>query len=123
MADLASLFSSRAKTKVLRTLSCQSAPLPLRQIASLSDSPLFSVQRVLQQLTDEKIILRKKKGNLVLFALDQIHPAFSLLKQIFDLEMQDRIASSSNDYRQKAKGILDFSCAAQRLLARGREWI
>lgn len=120
MFDVTDLFSSKAKVKVLRTLFYQSAPLPLRQIAVLSGSSLFSVQRVLKQLADEDIVIRKRKGRYTLFSLNPQHQYYSFLAQFFDLEMKSRIALSSKGYEQKAKEVVDFSRSVRDLFEKVR---
>lgn len=120
MFDVTDLFSSKAKVKVLRTLFYQSAPLPLRQIAALAGSPLFSVQRALKQLVDEDLLIRKKKGRYTLFSLNPDHVYYSFLAQLFDLEMKSRIAFSSRGYEQKAKEVVDFSRSTRDLFEKVR---
>ena len=120
--DLASIFSSKARLRVLRTLTHQSASLPLRHIASLSETPLFSVQRVLQQLAEEKMVFKKRKGRYTLFSLNRNHLFFSFLIRMFDLETSNRIAFSSEGYDQKAKRLLEFSHSARGLLQEARSW-
>lgn len=120
MFDVTTLFSSKAKVKVLRTLFHQSAPLPLRHIASLAGSSLFSVQRVLKQLVAEDILIRKRKGRYTLFSLNPQYEYHSFLAQFFDLEMKSRIAFLSRGYHQKAKELVDFSRSARDLFEKVR---
>lgn len=120
MFDLSVIFSSKARGAVLRTLCYQGAPLPLRHIAYLSEAPLYSVQRALGQLVDEKIVIRKKQGKYRLFSLNSDHEGYLFLTQLFHLEMNNRIAFSSKAYHQKAKDLLDFCVSAHRLIQEAR---
>lgn len=120
MLEFASLFSSRARLDVLRVLVRQTAPLCLRHIAALSDSPLFSVQRALAQLVKEKILIRQKKGLYVFFSLNEHHPFHTFLTRFFDLEMRSRLAFLADSYGEKAQSSLDFSNTARELFKGAR---
>lgn len=122
MLDIASLFSSRTRFRVLRTLVYQSQPLPLRHIAYLSGSPLFSVQRALKQLVEETILIQKREGCYSLFSLNTHHVSYPFLRQVFDLEMKNQIAFLSENYHKKAKSTLVFSSSARGLLKKARLW-
>lgn len=122
MLTLTSLFSSPAKLKVLRTLAYQTSPLPLRQIAYLSGTPLYSVQRVLDQLTKEKILIKKRKRPFVFFSLNEMSLSFGLLKRLFDLESGVQIAANAGAYDLKAQSLLEFINQALPVLKRGRSW-
>ena len=123
MIDLSHLLSSKARFKVLKTLHGQPAPVHLRHIAALSRIPLFSAQRALNQLTYEKIIVRRKKGFHTLFALNPMHPCHPFLAGVFDLEMKERIRFLAKNYRQKALDALDFSASTNRFFEGFRRWI
>lgn len=112
--DLTSIFSSKAKLKVLRTLCCQSAPLPLRHIAYLSDTPVFSIQRAVKQLVAQKILIKKRKKPYTYYSLNSNNMFYPFLTQVFDLEIKNRITFLSADYAQKAKRSLDFASSATR---------
>ena len=122
MFDLGVIFSSKARVGVLRTLCYQGAPLPLRHIAYLSGAPLYSVQRVLQQLVHEKMVIEKRRGKYRLFLLNRRHAYYAFLHQIFDLEMKHQIIFSSTQYHQRAKELLDFASSAQHLIGENRPW-
>lgn len=122
MPGITSLFSSKARLDVLRVLVCQTTPLPLRHVATLSGSSLFSVQRALRQLVDEKILIRRKKGPYVLFSLNEQNAFHSFLIRFFDLETKSRVALLADRYREKAQRSLDFSHSAQELFKGVRSW-
>lgn len=120
MLDIASLFSSKSRLDVLRVLAHQTAPLALRHIAALSDSPLFSVQRALAQLVKEEILIRQKKGRYVFFSMNEHHPFHTFLTRFFDLEMRSRLALLADSYSKKAQSSLDFSSTARELFKGAR---
>ena len=113
--DLASLFSSKARTKILRTLHYQSQALPLRHIALLADVPVFSIQRALNQLLSEKIIHKKIKNQYTLYSLNKNHPCSNLLSLIFVLEEKALLQTKAPQYHNKAIISLNFSAAAIHL--------
>lgn len=120
MQEIAALFSSKARWDVLRVLVHQTAPLPLRHVAALSDSSLFSVQRALRQLVKGKILIRRKKGPHLLFSLNEAHPLRPFLDRFFDLETEWRLTSLAGSYQGRAQGSLDFSSAARDLFRHAR---
>lgn len=71
---------------------------------------------------EEDLVFKKRKGQYAMFLLNTKHPFFSLLVQLFDLEMKSRIVFSSSNYHRKAKSVLEFSCSAQNLLREARAW-
>lgn len=122
MLDIASIFSSRARYQVIRTLYHQVAPLCLRHIAYLSETSLYSVQRVLHQLVDEGLLIRKKEGLQTLFSINRQNQFDTFLTHFFDLEMKSVIAASSTDYQKRAKSSLHFSCSALGVMKGARSW-
>lgn len=115
MLDIAHIFSSRARAKVLRTLYYQEAPLPLRQVAYLAQMPLFSIQRVLKQMAEEKLVTRKKQKQYRLFSLNRTHAFYSFLAELFDLERRYDASFLSSRFDRKAKNLLDFVSATRDL--------
>ncbi len=115
MIDLAEIFSSKARTKVLRTLYYQAEPIPLRHVATISDLPVFSIQCALKALVGEKIIKRKKRKKYTLFSLNEDHPCYQFLSKVFHLEMTSCLQADSDQYHKKAKSVLAFAASARRL--------
>lgn len=113
--NLFDLFTSRARVMVLRTLSCQERPIPLRHVSRISGLPVLSVQHAVASLADEKIITRTEEDNNVLFELNREHPFSGVLEQIFTLETNARIRSGARGFHQKAKRALEFASAANAM--------
>lgn len=118
MTNPDSLFSSRARFRVLRTLYYQNKPLPLRQVASISQMPVYSIQRALKQMVEEGLLIRKKKKHYRLFLLNKAHDHYPFLAQLFDLERRHSLSLFSNRFHQKARNLLDFVDQANRLFAK-----
>lgn len=108
MINLSDIFTSKARVKILRILFCHSQFLSLRHISNLSQMPVFSIQRALAQLVDEKILVRKKIKNAKLYSLNRNHQAYELLVQVFNVETKNKIMFRSYQYKHKARSVLDF---------------
>ncbi len=113
MVDFTQIFASKARIKTLRTLYYQESPLPLRHVAVLSQMPLFSVQRVLNQMVAEKMVSQKKQKNYRLFSLNRKHQSYPFLAGLFELEMKNQIPARHD---KKAHNLLDFIMNAQELI-------
>ncbi|HLG20751.1 MAG TPA: hypothetical protein VI895_13180 [Bdellovibrionota bacterium] len=106
------IFCSQARTAVLQTLYRQSRPIPLRHVAYLSQSPVYSVQRALKQLQREYRVVRKQEGNRVLFALNTRHPDFSFLSRILEAAANAALEQRTVTYASPARRGLDFADSA-----------
>lgn len=113
MLDLSAIFTSKARVKILRILFYHEQSLSLRHISNLSQMPVFSIQRALAQLVEEKIITRKKTKNAKFYSLKRDHQAYGLLVQVFNLEMKNKIRFQSCQYDRKAQSVLNFVSSAK----------
>jgi hypothetical protein len=111
-SSLSRLFSSAARTAVLETLYPQSAPIPLRHVAYLSEAPLFSVQRALAQLTREKLVKRSMKRHRTLFILNTKHPDYDILSRVFRAATNATLERRSKTYAAHARRALEFANSA-----------
>lgn len=121
MTSVFELLSSRAKAGVLRTLCLQSASIPLRHVASLADLHPFSAQKALRSLVERGIVIRREKGNNILFEINRNDAVYPLLSQFFDLEVTRRIQSESERYSARAARVLKFADSAVVLFRRARK--
>ena len=113
MLDIATLFSSKARTKVLQTLHLSHSPVALRHIALLADIPVYSVQQALKQLLQEQVIKKKKQSPYVLYFTNPDHASYDLLRDIFVLERKKRRQTTLKQRQQKARQALEFASSAQ----------
>lgn len=113
MILLDQFFSSKAKVQLLRTLCFQDQPFSLRQLASISHIPVFSVQRALKQLFEEELLHKKKVKNKLLYSLNPNHELADLLMRVFELENKERLKKRSLQYTQRAKQALQFASTAR----------
>lgn len=112
---MTAIFSSRARSRVLRVLHNQEEPVPLRHVAYLAQMPVFSIQRALQQLVEENLVIQKRKKRFRLFSLNRNHLYHSFLSRLFDVERRCQAEEVQGRYDQRAKGLLDFVASARNL--------
>lgn len=112
MDNFFDIFSSKSRVKILRTLFFQPQAIPLRHIAYISDLPIFSVQNAVKSLLNDKMITKIVKENYVLFELNKKNSLYTVIEQIFLIEIDNRICMEAKTYYQKAKRALEFASAA-----------
>lgn len=118
MIDFFDIFSSKAKIKILRTLYYQECAISLRQIAYISELPVFSIQNALKDLLREKIIKKRKKGNRLMIQINKESEYYNFLKELFCIEEKSRIAAEAKQFDQKAKNVLMFANSANNFFER-----
>lgn len=116
MSELIDLFSSRAQSRVLQTLSLQFDSIPLRQLAELSDVPLFSVQRVAQNLINLNVIIESRENNLRLFKLNPRSEYHDCFRSLFKKMTEFKIKKNATRYKKKPQKALEFSQSAHDLI-------
>jgi hypothetical protein len=112
MIDFLRVFSSKAKIIILRTLYYQYDVVPLRYIAYVSMLPLFSVERALVQLEKDKIVKRRKTKAFVFFELNKESGYYTFLRELFFIEMKNRLEVQAEHFTSKAKQVLSFAHSA-----------
>ncbi len=112
---LLNAISSKTKSKVLRTLYYAQDFVALRQLASLSKLPVFSVQYALKDLSNDNLVLRAKSKNLTLFKLDPRHPYYHPLSELFEADTKMQLQIRAKSYKFEAKRALDFAHSFNQL--------
>lgn len=120
MLDFSTIFSSRAKYLVLRVLSIQSQPIPLRHIAYLTELPVFSVQTALKQLAAERVVNRSRRKRFVLFMLNPMKEGVELIKDFFSMLRKADIEQRAKTYHEKANSVLTFSAEMHEIFSKAR---
>jgi hypothetical protein len=115
MLDLAEHFSSRAKVRALEILCRHTSPLPLRHVAYLCDLPVFSIQRALADLTEARIVLRKKRQRSVLYSMNWKHPHSSLFLKLFRLIDGEALQERTEGYHASARHALAFASESREV--------
>ena len=103
--DLSEAFSSRARFRLLQTLTKMNSPLPIRHLERFTGLAIRSVQVALRGLEEEKLVDR----NNGFYRLNLAHPLCPILKKIFALITEDQIETRANELSQKAREALRFA--------------
>lgn len=114
MLTLNTIFSSPSRTSILRTLQYQTQPLALRHIAYLTQIPIYSIQRSLEQLHKQKFVTRRKHKKQVVFALNKNHKLYDFIKKIFTLEEKQMLSEKAQAHKKRAQAILKFTSNLQK---------
>ena len=123
MTNLGSIFSSAARTDILRVLWCQTGPLGLRQVARLAGVHPRSAELALEGLVVERRVAHRKTPRRSLYRLNRRHPEVSLLDAVFDASNQARWASGRSTLDRRGRSILPFVEEAGALLGHARKRI
>ena len=120
MVELGTLFSSKARTDILRVLHELADGAGIRQVARLAAVYPRSAERVLAQLTSERLALcRKSKGQTV-YSLNHDHPDAAVLAAIFEAANRASIQQASAALHDRAASILPFITETSTMLKRAR---
>jgi len=120
MNRLGCLFSSAARTEILRVLACQPASIGLRQAARLAGVLPHSADLALKALTSEHLVKRERLSTGARYRLNQDHPCYAVLRAVFQAATQESIRSRGRLLQQRTRTILPFIREAGRMLRRAR---
>ena len=115
------IFSSAAKTEILRALHHQPDPLGLRPLARIADLHVRSAELALTDLVREKLIIRKRTPTRVYYALNRTHPSAPVVAAAFDAAAAAAIHRDSRALNRRATRILPLMRQASRMLRRARK--
>ena len=117
---LGKLFSSAARTEILRVLARQPAPIGLRHLARLAGVHPHSAEVALKSLLDDKLVKRKQATGRPVYALDATRPDAALLRAVFDAAEREQTRIRNQTLQDRARSILPFINEATRMLDRAR---
>ena len=120
MKTLGKLFSSAARTEILRVLAHQPAPIGLRHLARLAGVHPHSAEVALKSLLDDKLVKRKQAMGRPVYVLDATRPDTALLRAVFDAAEREQIRIRNRALQDRARSILPFINEATRMLDRAR---
>ena len=120
MKTLGDLFSSAAKTEILRVLHHQPGALSLRQLSRLAGVRVRSAELALDSLVNEKLVGRRRAQNRVFYAMVRSHPSASVLAAVFDAAAVAAIRTNRRSFDERAQRILPFMRQAHRMLNHAR---
>ncbi len=120
MHRMGDIFSSKARTEILRVLCCQSRGIGLRKTARLAGVHPHSAELVLNSLQEEKLARSKRVGNRRLFELNRGHEDFPLLQAVFEAAARAAIKKQSETLNARAASVLPFIREASKMLKRAK---
>ena len=120
MSDIVEILSSRGKFKVLKVLTEHESPIPLRQLAELSDASLTSTKHTVDELKKMAVIKTRMNSNRKLISLENSHPASDLIRKIFQVIQSDEDQKKTEVENKKAVKILQFNSSALEMIRKAR---
>lgn len=121
MKTLGQIFTSKARTNLLRFLHYQPEPVGVRCASRGADVALRSAQLALLGLVKEGLVLRKYRGQRPVFELNSNHSAVEMIACVFEAATEARICQHSRSLDSTAQRILPFIEQATDLLATARK--
>jgi len=112
--EMADLFSSKSRFKVLKLLIQCAEPIPLRTISNLAGLPIRSVVLALEALLKLKIVCDSRFKSSRLFQMNKSHPFYEELKNIFSQIEKSEIKIRSRAYDGDGTLALEFMQSANR---------
>lgn len=118
--EVAKILSSTAKFEVLNILFKDPSPLRVRNLEQRTGLAVRSVQVALNNLVNEKVVIRKNQNNNPVYFLNKSHKSYGLINNIFKAIELDRVARRSDSYHKKAKKTFQFISEAGELFKKAR---
>lgn len=123
MKRIGDMFSSKARTEILRVLNDMNDGAGLRQTARLAGVHPHSAELVLEKLINERLATCKRKGNRKLYQLNHDHEDVPFLKAVFKALVNASIQNRSKSLQEKGKTIIPFIDDASSMLRHARRSI
>lgn len=116
MKVLGDIFSSGARTELLRVLCYQPDGMALRALGRTAGLGVRSVELALDSLVRDKLVKRSRAGNRVVFSLDRTDVRFPVLNAVFKAAMIEGIRADSSKLNDRARVVLPFIEEAKNML-------
>jgi len=116
LSTLAELFPNPALVKVLSLfLLHPEKEFYQRDIAETTGSALLQVQRALKRIEHASLVTKAKRGNMLYYKADRMHPAFEDLKRVFlkTVALGDVLREALSPLMEKVKLAFIFGSLAQ----------
>lgn len=125
MTDFSKILGSQSKVKVLDILCRHDIPLPLRQLAELSELALTPAKHAVDDLIELKVVHSKRDGNRKLIQLRDKSHFSSTIRKIFLLmrECESKESKNKNDTDKRASKILEFNSTTLEMIRKARKKI
>jgi predicted nucleotidyltransferase len=116
LSTLAELFPNPALVKVLSLfLLHPEKEFYQRDIAETTGNALLQVQRALKRIEHAGLVTKTKRGNMLYYRADRMHPAFEDLKRVFlkTVALGDVLREALSPLTEKVKLAFIFGSLAQ----------
>ena len=116
LSSLAELFPNPTLVKVLSLFLLQpEKEFYQRGIAETTGNALLQVQRALKRIERTGLVTKTKRGNMIYFKADRMHPAFEDLKRVFlkTVALGDVLREALTPLADKVKLAFIFGSLAQ----------
>lgn len=120
MKTMGMLFSSAAKTELLRALVYQPEPIGLRNAARLAGVHPHSAEGALAELGRQGLVRRDSSTLHPLYELVRSRDEVPMLEAVFAAAAQGYIRERSRALNERAKSILPFIRQGGAMIARSR---
>ena len=120
MKDLGALFSSAARTNVLRALYYQPESIGLRSVARLASIHPRSAELALASLKKDGLVKQKRITGQKLYRLNRRHPDTPLLTSIFKAAEHAELIQNQAALSRRALRLLPFMREATRMMKKAK---
>lgn len=120
MNTLGDIFSSKARTEVLRVLNEVSTGVGIRQLARLAGVHPHSVERVLKKLIEEDLVMLRHPGTRCCYTLNTEHEDALIISAALEAGNAAAIARKAESLHTRAGSLLPFINEASRMLSKLR---
>ena len=106
--QLDDLFKNQAQVRILRSLVFCRDGLSLRFLAELSECGLQSTDRTVKDLIRKRIVRKVMKDQRGIFSLNVKGAAITLLRKVFQCEMEDSLEQRAAHYGKHPAQVFQF---------------
>jgi hypothetical protein len=117
---LGQLFCSTARTEVLRALYYQPEGVGIRRLARIAGVHVRSAELAANELVNDKLVSRRRRGRRVFYTLRRTHPDAVTLAAVFEAAERAHIRADRADLDKRARRILPFIRQANRMIHHAR---
>ncbi|HMP73597.1 MAG TPA: hypothetical protein PKE55_10080 [Kiritimatiellia bacterium] len=114
------MFSSPARTEVLRALHYQNRPVGLRMLAWVAGIHPHSAERVVEALEEEGLVVCGRSGYRMRIAKCADHPAWVAMSEMFEAADRSWCGAGLEARNERAKQVLRFLEEGMELTGRAR---
>jgi len=123
MKSLSHILGTSARFDLLRALYYQHNAVGLRQMARLAGVHPHSAERMLKDLVEEHVVVKKRTRSRNMFSKNVDHPDWLMLRAVIDAADNAERLTRRTELDKRARSILPFIEEAGSMLRRARRSI